>query len=226
MSGILYLVATPIGNLKDLSPRALEVLHSVEVIFAEDTRVFGRLARAFDIKTPFKSYHDHNEKALAPVIVGRVKDGADIAIVSDAGTPIISDPGYRVVNEARREGITVRSIPGPCAFISAIILSGFETHRFFFEGFLPLKSSKRKKRIEEILSRDFVTALHEAPHRIISTIGIFATFAPERELFLARELTKVYEEHISGTAAEVLAYLNSKKALGEYTVVVRGKEEE
>jgi 16S rRNA (cytidine1402-2'-O)-methyltransferase len=220
-AGTLYLVATPIGNLGDMTPRGVETLKNVGNVFAEDTRTFAALARHFGIKTRYRSLHDHNERAMADVVVEMLQNGESAALVSEAGTPGISDPGYRVVSACRENGIRVESIPGACAAITALAISGFETDRFLFAGFLPLKPGKRKRELEELLKTTCAVILYESPHRVVKTLHTIAELAPDRQVFIGRELTKLHEEHIRGFATEVHAEAAAKPPRGEYVIVIR-----
>lgn len=220
--GTLYIVATPIGNLKDLSPRAVETLQSVDVVLAEDTRRFSKLATAFSISTKTISYHDHNELARSQEVLEKIKLGKSVALVSDAGTPLVSDPGYRLLRACIDEGVPVSTIPGPCAAIAALTVSGFEPNRFLVEGFLPQKKGKRKKRLAELLEMEMTTIVYESPYRILATVKDIAEQSPQRALCIGRELTKLYEEILRGTAEELATELSSrKKILGELVLVIR-----
>lgn len=222
----LYLVATPIGNLEDITLRALRVLRSADRIACEDTRQTAKLLHHFDITTPTISYHMHNERARALELVQTLKDGARIAIVSDAGTPGVADPGAQLVTEALAAGVTVFPIPGANAVISALIASGLGTEHFHFSGFLPAKQGQRRSVLEDL--RDSATAtaqthiFYEAPHRILETIGdVQDIFGPGQPIVLARELTKVHEEFLRGSAAEVLAALASRPSIrGEMVLLL------
>lgn len=222
VSGRLYVVSTPIGNLDDLSPRAVECLSSVSVIACEDTRHTGRLLSRFNIKKPLVSYHDFNESHRAVSIVDRLSRGDDVAVVSDAGTPGVSDPAYRVVRAAVEGGFDVIPIPGPSALLSALVISGLPLDRFVFEGFLPPKGAKRSKRIEYLSSETRTIIFYESPHRICNLVEAILEILGDRELSVSRELTKLHEETVRGTASEVLDILRASKPRGEYTVVVRG----
>jgi len=225
-TGKLIVIATPLGNLGDIPPRAIETLPAVDLILAEDTRVFQKLATRFEIRTPVKSYHDHNERGLAPRIAEEIAGGKRVALVSDAGTPAISDPGYRIVLECRTRALPVEGVPGPCAAILALSISGFETDRFLFEGFLPMKPGKRGKRLRAILDAGITTVLYESTHRIHKLLKEIADIEPSRELFIARELTKLHEEHITGSASELAAKLADRGLKGEIVLIVRKGSEE
>jgi 16S rRNA (cytidine1402-2'-O)-methyltransferase len=221
--GILFLVATPLGNLEDLAPRALRILMQADLILAEDTRSFGVLKKRFAIETKAISYHDHNEATRTPQLLSLLKSGQTLAMVSEAGTPTISDPGYRLVSACHEQGITVSTVPGPCAAVAALSISGFETHAFTFEGFLPQKSGKKGSTLREALDRPHPTIFYESPHRLIKTLELLAALDSKREIFVARELTKLHEETLRGTSQEILASLHQRPQVkGEIVLIVRG----
>ena len=227
MKGELYLVATPIGNMKDMGPRAVDTLNEVDLVAAEDKRRSSRLFSYFNIKTPMISYHDHNEDKQIQKIIDLLLCGKSVALVSDAGTPLISDPGYRLVRTAKNIGLKVSTIPGPCALIAAISASGLPSDRFIFEGFLPAKSSARIAKIQSISSELRTIIFYEAPHRVLETLeDMLVVINPLRQIFLARELTKTYETFLSGTLIEVLelvrADINQQK--GEIVLVLAGSD--
>lgn len=223
MSGTLTIVATPIGNLGDMSPRAVDTLRAVDHIYAEDTRTFRKLANHFEIETPCSSFHDHNESAATPTVLKRLEAGENIALLSDAGTPTISDPGYRLVKACKESGIKVTTTPGPCAAIAALSISGFEAHRFTFEGFLSPKPGKRARSLQGMLESEGATILYESPHRVLKTLQAIADLAPTRDLFIARELTKLHEECVRGSATELLHHFQKAPAIrGEFVIVIRG----
>lgn len=211
MQSGLYIVGTPIGNLGDMSPRAIDVLQSVDLIAAEDTRVFGKLASHFDIKTKRISHHDHNERDIVPDLVEKLQNGASIAVVSDAGMPGISDPGFRLVRAARAEKIPVFVVPGPTAAISALVLSGFPTDRFTFCGFYDPKKIHDDNRIRHTI------VYYESPNRIMDTIADFARVMPERQVAIVREITKLHEETIIGYPADLM---HIEPPRGEIVIVV------
>ena len=221
------MVATPIGNLGDMCPRAVEVLKAVDLILAEDTRTFSVLATRFGILTARKSYHDHNERFRSTEILERLLAGENIALVSDAGTPCIADPGYRLISLCRDRGVPVSGVPGPSAAIFALALSGLPCHRFVFEGFLPPRSGRRETLLREILERRLTTICYESPHRIVKTLEQLASIAPQARVFLARELTKIHEELISSTAAELLDLLRVRASIkGEVVLVIYNDAEQ
>jgi len=217
----LYVVATPIGNLRDITFRAVETLKQVDLILCEDTRVFSKLADHYGISTRRQSFHDQNEDGLAKIFVEKLQAGASIALVSDAGTPLISDPGYPLVRLAKDNSIPVHVIPGPCAAIAALSISGFEPNSFYFAGFLPLKPGKKRKELERLLALEETVILYESPHKILNTLTLLNEIAPDREIAIARELTKIYEEVLKGTAKELLEGFNSKAPRGEMVVMLR-----
>ncbi len=225
-SGTLYLVGTPIGNLEDMTFRAVRILQSVDVIAAEDTRHTGRLLQHFQIRTPQVSYYEHNQKSRISDMVRRLQQGQAIALVTDAGMPGISDPGYELVKVCVEEGIPVVPIPGPTAAIAALVVSGLPSDRFVFEGFLPNNSpARRRERLEELKAESRTLVFYEAPHRLRQTLDdIASVFGGDRPVVLAREITKLYEEIWRGTLAEALAHYNQREPAGEYTLVVAGAE--
>ncbi len=224
-SGILYVVATPIGNLGDISERAIATLQSAELIFCEDTRVFSKLAHRFAITSPKKSFFEQNEQARVVEAVEALQSGRTVALVSDAGTPGISDPGYRLVHRCRELGIEVRTVPGPSAAIAALSISGLPSDSFFFDGFLPPKPGKKRNRIAELLALECTIVSYDSPHRITETLEILAKDAPGRRLFIGRELTKLHEESLFGTASEVLERLADRSSIkGEIVLVIGAPE--
>jgi 16S rRNA (cytidine1402-2'-O)-methyltransferase len=225
VSGTLYVVATPIGNLEDISSRAIRILGEVDLIACEDTRHTRKLLDRYGITRPLVSYHEHNEQARATELLGDLQAGKNIALVSDAGTPLIADPGYRLVEQAREQGISVTPVPGPCALITALSASGLPTDSFLFHGFLPVKQGQRRKLLTELKTLDATLVFYEAPHRILETLEDIAATLGERELVLARELTKIHEEFLRGTPREVQSALAERPSVkGEITVMV-GKGE-
>jgi 16S rRNA (cytidine1402-2'-O)-methyltransferase len=225
--GVLYVVATPIGNLADMVPRATETLQQVDIIAAEDTRHSKRLLEHFHISTPLVSCHEHNEQQSLPGLLDRLGKGQKIALISDAGTPLVSDPGYRLVRAAREAGFPVVPIPGPSALIAALSVAGLPSDRFTFEGFLHAKSGQRRKQLEALRQETRTLVFYEAPHRILACLRDLAEiFGAEREAVLARELTKTFETVLAGTAAEVLARVEAdpNQQKGEIVLLVRGAE--
>lgn len=221
MPGTLYLVATPIGNLEDITYRAVRILGEVDVIACEDTRQTRKLLERYGIAKPVVSYHEHNEAERAEELVAKLRDGTSVALVSDAGMPLVSDPGYRVVAAAVREGIAVTPVPGASALVTALAASGLATDAFYFGGFLPVKAGQRAKVLEELKDERATLVFYEAPHRILETLADVERVMRPRRVVVARELTKVHEEFLRGTAAEVRAALASRTAIkGEITLLI------
>ena len=220
--GTLYVVGTPIGNLEDITYRAIAILKSVTVIAAEDTRHTRTLLSAYDIHTPLTSYHDFNKEEKAPVLIARMAEGASVALVCDAGTPTLSDPGYFLIKEAHRAGRTVCPIPGPAAAIAALSVSGLPTDRFAFDGFLPRKSGGRRKRLESLKSEPRTLIFYESPYRILALLEEIRVVMGEREIVVGREMTKLHEEIMRGSIADVICRFEKKKPKGEITLVVTG----
>ena len=223
--GTLYVVATPIGNLGDMVPRAVETLQTVALIAAEDTRHSSRLLSHFDIKTPCVAYHDHSDEQRTEQLIARMHAGDSIALISDAGTPLVSDPGYRLVRSARQAGIQVVPIPGACAMIAALSAAGLPSDRFAFEGFLPAKQVARCTQLQNLAADPRTLIFYEAPHRILETLQDMAqVFGPEREVVMARELTKTFEtikgDKVADLAAWVAADTNQQR--GEIVLLVHG----
>lgn len=225
MPGQLYVVATPIGNLGDMVPRAVEVLHAVDLIAAEDTRHSGRLLKHLGIDTPLVAYHDHSDERQMGRIIDMLVQGQTVALISDAGTPLISDPGYRLVREARLRDIRVTPIPGACAAVAALSASGLPSDRFSFEGFPPARTAARLKKFEILAGSAQTLIFYESPHRILDTLtDMIATFGSDREAVLAREITKTFETFLTGTLAAILQQVNadSNQQKGEMVVMVKG----
>jgi 16S rRNA (cytidine1402-2'-O)-methyltransferase len=222
-AGTLHIVSTPIGNLGDLSPRAVEVMRSVSAILAEDTRHTRTLSERFDIRTPLVAHHEHNEAQTVPGLVQRLLGGESFALVSDAGTPLLSDPGSRLVDAAIAAGVTVSPVPGPSALLAALAGAGLATDRFTFFGFLARKGGERSKAIAEIAALPHTAVLYESPSRVAATLeDLVAAGAGERATVVARELTKQYEEFRRGTAAELAAYYSTHDIRGEVVIVLAG----
>ena len=226
MAGMLYLVATPIGNLGDLSPRAVETLAEADFIAAEDTRVSVKLLNHFDIKKPLVSYHEHNRAAAGQAILTRLLAGETCALVTDAGTPAISDPGQELVALCAENGVTVQAIPGCCAAIAALAVSGLDTRRFTFEGFLPSGKKERRTALEELTGEARTMVFHEAPHRLRATLADMAEVLGDRPVALCRELTKLHEDTVRTTLAQAAAYYAANEPRGEYVLVVAGREKQ
>ena len=226
MAGILYLCATPIGNLEDMTFRVLETLKSVDLIAAEDTRNSIKLLNHFEIKTPMTSYHEFNKFEKAETLIAKLKEGLNIALITDAGTPAISDPGEVLVKRAHEEGITVTSLPGCCALITALTLSGLSTRRFSFEGFLPSEKKDRREILDALKSEERTILLYEAPHHLKKTLEELHETLGDRKITLCRELTKKFEEVKVTTLSEVIAFYEANEPKGEYVLVVEGKSRE
>lgn len=226
MAGTLFLCATPIGNLGDMTPRVVETLQSVDVIAAEDTRNSVKLLNHFDIHTPMTSYHEYNKVEKAKQLVGQLMNGQNIALITDAGTPAISDPGEVLVQMCHENGVPVTSLPGPAACITALTLSGLSTRRFCFEGFLPADKKERKLILEELVSESRTIILYEAPHHLVKTLEELYGVLGERKLTLCRELTKKFETVLPTTLERALEYYETEEPRGEYVLVLEGKSRE
>ncbi|MDC4225143.1 MAG: 16S rRNA (cytidine(1402)-2'-O)-methyltransferase [Candidatus Manganitrophus sp.] len=226
MSGTLYVVSTPIGNLEDITLRALRILKEVAVIAAEDTRHTQKLLSHFDIHTTLTSYHDFNKEEKTPVLLSKMAEGASIAIVADAGTPTLSDPGFYLIREAIRAGLPVSPIPGPAAAIAALAVSGLPPDRFIFEGFLPKKKGARARRLEQLKPDPRTLIFYESPFRIVGLLEEIKTILGDRPVVVGREMTKMFEEFIRGSVTEVLEKIGKKTVKGEITLVVGGNREE
>jgi 16S rRNA (cytidine1402-2'-O)-methyltransferase len=222
MAGVLYLVATPIGNLEDITLRALRILREVDLIATEDTRRTRILLEHYQIDKPLTSLYEHNEAQKTPTLIRRLREGTTVALVSEAGTPLISDPGYRLVQGAIAQGITVTPIPGPSALVAALIVAGLPTDRFIFEGFLPKKPGKRRRRLEALAHEPRTLIFYESPRRLHDLLGEMQATWGDRRVVVVRELTKKFEEIIRGRITEVLAQLEERPPLGEVTLVVEG----
>lgn len=223
MAGKLYIVSTPIGNYSDMTFRAVETLRSVDLIACEDTRKTGILLKHFEIESKLFSYHDHNENFKTAVLIERLQSGENIAVVSDAGTPCISDPGFRIVRSARENEIEIVGVPGATAFVNALVVSGMPTDSFVFEGFLPHKKGRQTK-LKEIAEEKRTVILYESVHRIIKLLEQLSEIIPERNICVLREMTKIYEEHVCGIPADVLKVFTGKVPKGEFAVVIGGKK--
>ena len=225
MSGTLYIVATPIGNLDDLAPRARQTLTDVDLIAAEDTRHTGRLLSHIGAKTPQKALHDHNENEAVPGLIEALESGKDVALVSDAGTPLVSDPGYRLVQAAHQHGIPVSPIPGPSAAIAALSAAGLPSDRFSFEGFLPSKAKARDEVLTQLAGEARTMIFYESVHRIAQTVGaMIGAFGADRCVFLGRELSKLHEQCVSATLGDIAKQLGDASIpdKGEFVLVVAG----
>lgn len=221
-SGKLILVPTPIGNLEDITLRAVRVLREADAVIAEDTRVSGRLLQHLGIQRPLVAFHAHNEHRVLGEIMDRLAQGATLALVSDAGTPGISDPGFLLARACVRAGIPLETLPGPTAFVPALVNSGLPCDRFVFEGFLPVKKGRRT-RLEELRTELRTIVLYESPHRIVRTLGdLIEVFGPDRPAAISRELTKLHEENLQRTLGEFLAHFSAKEPRGEFVMVIGG----
>lgn len=220
----LYIVPTPIGNLKDMTFRAIEVLKEVDLILAEDTRTSGKLLKHFDIATPSQSHHMHNEHKTVEGLINKLKSGTTIALISDAGTPAISDPGFLLTRACIENNIEVDCLPGATAFVPALVNSGLPNDKFVFEGFLPVKKG-RQTRLLTLAEETRTMIFYESPHKLLKTLSNFCEyFGEDRQVSVSRELTKLYEETIRGTTKEVLEHYTSKVPKGEIVIVVAGKK--
>lgn len=220
----LYLVPTPIGNLKDMTFRAIEVLNEVDLILAEDTRTSGKLLKHFEISTQMQSHHMHNEHKTVNYLVEKLKSGVSIAVISDAGTPAISDPGFLLTRAAVEHNIEIECLPGATAFVPALVNSGLPNDKFVFEGFLPVKKGRQTRLL--LLAEETRTMIfYESPHKLVKTLGHFCEyFGKDRKVSVSRELTKLFEETIRGTVEEVLEYYTNKPPKGEIVIVVSGRK--
>lgn len=222
--GKLYVVPTPVGNLEDITLRAIRVLKEVDLILAEDTRTSGILLKHFEIKNALQSYHKFNEHQVLESIITRLKAGENIALISDAGTPGISDPGFLVVRECVRNGIEVQCLPGATAFVPALVASGLPDERFCFEGFLPQKKG-RMTRLNSLAEETRTMIFYESPYRLVKTLTQFAElFGEERQVSVCREISKIHEESVRGTLAEVIAHFTVAEPKGEIVIILAGKE--
>lgn len=222
--GRLFIVPTPIGNLEDITLRAIRTLKKVDLILAEDTRTSGKLMKHFDIGTPLLSHHMYNEHKTVSRLVERIQAGEDMALISDAGTPSISDPGFLLVRSCLEANIEVECLPGATAFVPALVISGLPSDRFVFEGFLPPKKG-RQTRLRELAEQSRTTILYESPHKLLKTLGHLSEYlGSDREISVSRELTKIHEETIRGTIAEVISHFESNEPRGEFVLVIKGRK--
>jgi len=222
MLGVLYIVATPIGNLEDITLRALRVLKEVDLIAAEDTRHTQKLLSHYDIRTALTSYHEHNERTKAPALVERLLRGENIALVSDAGTPAISDPGFRLVVAAAAAGLRVTPIPGPAALTAALSAAALPTDRFIFEGFLPQKKKERRERLQALGDEMRTLVFYEAPHRLRDSLEDIEKILGDRTVTIAREMSKIHEEFMRGRASEIITRISDRDMRGEIVIVAHG----
>ena len=220
---MLYVVATPIGNLGDITLRALEVLKLVDVIAAEDTRHSGMLLKHFEIKKQFLSYHEYNEAMRTIQLIERLAAGEDVALITDAGTPGLSDPGARLIHECIKRNLPFTIIPGPSSILAALVGSGFSTERFCFRGFLPVKRGQRERKLRAAVDREETTIFFESPYRLTRTLAVCIDIMPDRRLCVARELTKKFEEFRRGTAGELFAHYDAYPPKGEIVLVISAK---
>jgi 16S rRNA (cytidine1402-2'-O)-methyltransferase len=220
---MLYVVSTPIGNLGDITLRALEALKSVDLIAAEDTRHSGMLLKHFEIKKPLLSYHEHNEAMRAAHLVERLTAGENVALITDAGTPGLSDPGARLVRECIERELPFTIVPGPSSILAALIGSGFATDKFCFRGFLPIKSGQRERELQAAAERDETTIFFESPYRLTKTLRVCVDIMSDRQLCVARELTKKFEEFRRGTANQLLAHYEARPPKGELVLSISGR---
>ncbi len=225
MTGTLYIVATPIGNLEDMTYRAVRILKEVALVAAEDTRHSRKLMSHFGISTPLTSYYDHNQSVKGERIIAALKDGKNVALISDAGTPCISDPGYQLVRSAIAEAIRVIPVPGACAAIAAISASGLPTDSFIFAGFPPNKEGKRRAFLADLSNSSGTVVMYEAPHRLVATLTDISLIMGERRIVVARELTKLHEEFIHGAASDVREEIKNGKERGELVILVAPQDE-
>ena len=220
----LYIVPTPIGNLKDITFRALEVIKEVDIILAEDTRTSGKILKHYEIETPMQSHHMHNEHKTVNSIIDKLKSGSTIALISDAGTPAISDPGFLLTRAAIENNIAVDCLPGATAFVPALVNSGLPNDRFVFEGFLPVKKG-RQTRLKQLEEEPRTMVFYESPHKLVKTLNDFVDyFGKDRPISVSRELTKLHEENIRGTVEEVLRHFSKKTPKGEIVIILKGKK--
>jgi 16S rRNA (cytidine1402-2'-O)-methyltransferase len=222
--GVLYLVPTPVGNLKDITLRALEILKDCDIVLAEDTRNTGMLLKHYEISKPMQSYHAHNEHEKYKDVLNQINAGKIMALVTDAGTPGISDPGFLIIRECIKERIAVDCLPGATAFVPALVKSGLPCDSFCFEGFLPEKKG-RQTMLKKLAEEERTTVLYESPHRLLKALQQFVEYlGPERQISVSRELTKMFEETVNGTSAEVLTHFETHIIKGEFVIVIGGKK--
>lgn len=221
--GILYVVPTPVGNLEDITLRAIRILKEADLILAEDTRTSSKLLKHYEIKNPMQSHHKFNEHQMVESVVNRIRSGANVALISDAGTPGISDPGFLVVRECVRAGLEVQCLPGPTAFVPALVSSGLPCDRFCFEGFLPQKKG-RQTRLQALQAEERTMIFYESPYRVVKTLTQFAeTFGEERQVVVCREISKIHEEAVRGTLSEVVGHFREHEPKGEIVILLAGR---
>jgi 16S rRNA (cytidine1402-2'-O)-methyltransferase len=224
LESAIYIVATPIGNMRDITRRAIDVLSEVDFIAAEDTRMSRRLLEQLDIDTPMVSLHEHNERQKSQILIDKVSAGGSMALISDAGTPLISDPGYFLVKQAKASGVRCIPVPGACALVAALSVSGLSSARFSFEGFLPHKTGAKKAELERLISETRTMIFYESPHRILETLRLCAELFADRQMALAREITKRFETYLTGPVNEVLSIVesDSMQQKGEFVLMIEG----
>jgi len=223
MEKLIHIIPTPIGNLEDITLRSIRILSEVDLILAEDTRVTKKLLRHYNIKTSMLSYHAFNEHKMVKNIINKINNGLHIGLVSDAGTPSISDPGFLLIRECIKNNIEIICLPGPTASIPALVQSGLPCERFVFEGFLPLKKG-RKKRLSEIINQEKTTIIYESPHRIIKILNELSVLCPTRQIVVLKELTKMHESIYRGSVLEVVDSIGKSKIKGEFVIILHGKD--
>ena len=223
MEKLIHIIPTPIGNLEDITLRSIRILSELDLILAEDTRVTKKLLRHYNIETPMLSYHAFNEHKMLADIINKINTGVNVGLVSDAGTPSISDPGFLLIRECIKNNVEIICLPGPTASIPALVQSGLPCERFVFEGFIPLKKG-RKKRLAEIINQSKTSIIYESPHRIIKTLNELAVLCPERSIVVLKELTKIYESTYRGSVLEVLDSIGKSKIKGEFIIILSGNE--
>ena len=223
MEKVIYIIPTPIGNLEDITLRSIRILKESNLVLAEDTRITRRLFRHYGIKTHMQSHHSFNEHKNNLSIIEKINSGLIVSLVSDAGTPAISDPGYLLIRECIRNNIAVHCLPGPTAFVPALVQSGVPCDKFIFEGFLPPKKGRNKK-ILELISYGKTTIIYESPHKILKILSDFKSLCPDRQLVVVKELTKIHETTYRGTAAQIYELIESSKIKGEYTIILHAKQ--
>lgn len=223
MPGKLYIVSTPIGNLKDITFRAIETLKEADLIACEDTRHTKKLLSHYGIITPTTSYFEHNKVRKGEYLVRLLKEGKNIALVSDSGTPGISDPGFKIINLAIEKGVPITIIPGPCAFVSALVLSGMPTDSFVFQGFLSQKKAKRRRQLEALKDEKRTIVLYESPHRLLKALGDILGILGDRDIAITRELTKVFEETLRLKVSKAIQHFTTQAPRGEFVLIIKGR---
>jgi len=220
---VLYIVSTPIGNLKDITLRAIETLKQVDLIAAEDTRHTKILCKEYNIETPLTSYFEHNQFKKGDFILKQLQDGKKVALVTDAGTPGISDPGYKLINLAKEHHVPITVVPGPTALVASLSLSGYPSDRFSFEGFLPVKEGQRRKKLASLKDETRTVIFYESPHRLLKSLKDMEKVLADRQIFVARELTKKFEEGVQGSAATLIKHFSDKGVRGEFVLILKNE---